>query len=66
MFSVMFSRDEYFVYILLSIQILLVVDKVHIAVVGDASNTVTDIRPTTNVGMRCSPGDAALFKAFTS
>ena len=30
MFSVMFSRDEYFVYILLSIQILLVVDKVHV------------------------------------
>ena len=37
MFSVMFSRDEYFFYILLSIQILLVVDKVHIAVIGDAS-----------------------------
>ena len=51
----MFSRDEYFVYILLSKQILLVGDKVHIAVVGDASNTVTDTRPTTNVGMRCSP-----------
>ena len=50
-----FSRDEYFVYILLSIQILLVVDKVHIAVVGDASYTFTDIRPTTNVGMRCIP-----------
>ena len=40
MFPVMFSRDEYFVYILLSIQILLVADKVHIAVVRDASNTV--------------------------
>ena len=51
----MFSRDEYFVYILLSIKILLVVDKVHIAVVGDASYTVTDTRLTTYVGMRCSP-----------
>ena len=51
----MFSPDEYFVYILWSIQILLVVDKAHIAVVGDASYTVTDTRPTTNVGMRCSP-----------
>ena len=55
MFSVMFSRDEYFVYILLSIQILLVVDKVHFAVVGDAFYTVIDTRPTTNVGMGCSP-----------
>ena len=55
MLSVMFSRDEYFVYIFLSIQIFLFVDKVHIAVVGDASYTVTDTRPTTNVGMRCSP-----------
>ena len=55
MFSVMFSRDEYFVYILLSIQILLVADKVHIAVVRDASYTVIDTRPTTNVDMRCSP-----------
>ena len=63
----MFSRDEYFVYILLSIQIHLVVDKVHIAVVGDASYTVTDIRPTTNVGMRCSPdwGVHQLIKPFT-
>ena len=51
----MFIQDEYFVYILLSIQILLVVDKVHIAVVGDASYTVTDTRPTTKVGMRCNP-----------
>ena len=51
----MLSRDEYFVYILLSIQIRLVVDKVHIAVVGDTSYTVTDTRPTTNVGMICSP-----------
>ena len=51
----LFSQYEYFVYILLSIQILLVVDKVHIAVVGDSSYTVTDTRPTTNVGMRCSP-----------
>ena len=34
---------------------LLVVDEVHIAVIGDASYTVTDTRPTTNVGMRCSP-----------
>ena len=40
---------------LLSIQILPVVDKVHIAVVGDASYTVIDTRPTTNVGMKCSP-----------
>ena len=55
MFSVMFSRGEYLVYILLSIQILLFVDKVHTAVVGDASYTVIDTRPTTNVGMRCSP-----------
>ena len=55
MFSVMFSRDEYFVYILLSTQIPLVVDEVHIAVIGDASYNVTDTRPTTNVGMRCSP-----------
>ena len=54
MFSVMFSWDEYFVYMLLSIKILLVVVKVHIAV-GDVSYTVTDTRPTTNVGMRCSP-----------
>ena len=51
----MFSRNEYFVYILLSMQIILVVDKVHFAVVGDASYTVTDTRPTTNVGMRCRP-----------
>ena len=51
----MFSGDEYIVYILLSMQILLVVDKVHIAVVRDASYTVTDTRPTTNAGMRCSP-----------
>ena len=55
MFFLMFSRDEYFVYILLSIQILLVVDKVHIAVIADAAYAVTDTRPTTNVGMRCSP-----------
>ena len=55
MSSVMFSHAEYFVYILLIMQILLVVDKVHIAVVGDVSYTVTDIRPTTKVGMRCSP-----------
>ena len=41
--------------ILLSIQILLVVDKVQFAVVGDTSYTVTDTRPTANVGMRCSP-----------
>ena len=51
----MFSRDEYFVYISLSIYILLVADKVHIVVVGDASYTVTDTRPTTKVGIRCSP-----------
>ena len=51
----MFSRDEYFVYIFLSKHILLVVDKVHNAAVGDTSYTVTDNRPTTNVGMRCSP-----------
>ena len=36
MFFVMFRRDEYFVYILLSIRILLVVDKVHI---GSASGS---------------------------
>ena len=52
MFSVMFSGDEYFDYILLSIQILLVVDKVHIAVIRDSSYTVTDTRPTTNAGMQ--------------
>ena len=49
MFSVMFSQDEYFVYILLSIHILLVADKVHIAVVGDASYTVIDIGIDTNI-----------------
>ena len=51
----MLSRDQYLVYLLLGIQIILVVDKVHIAVVGNASYTVTDTRPTTNVGMRCIP-----------
>ena len=61
MFSVMFSQDEYFVYILLSIQILLVVVKVHIAVVGDTSYTVTDTRPTKTLAW-----DAALIKAFIS
>ena len=61
MFSVMFSRDEYFVYILLSIQILLIVDKVHIAVVGDASYNVTDTRP-----LQMLAWDAVPIKAFTS
>ena len=57
----MFRWDEYFVYILLSIRILLVVDKVHIAVVGDASYTVTDTVPLQTLAW-----DAALIKAFTS
>ena len=61
MFSVMFSRDEYFVYILLSIQILLIVDKVHIAVVGDAFYNVTDTRP-----LQMLAWDAVPIKAFTS
>ena len=61
MFSVMFSRDEYFVYILLNIQILLFVDKVHIAVVGDAFYTVIDTVPLQTLAW-----DAALIKAFTS
>ena len=61
MFFVMFMREEYFVYILLSIRILLFVDKVHIAVVGDASYTVNDTVPLQTLAW-----DAALIKAFTS
>ena len=57
----MFSRDEYFVNIFFSIRILLVVDKVHIAVIGDAPYTVTDTRPLQTLAW-----DAALIKAFTS
>ena len=51
-FSIMLRRDEYFINISLSIQILLEANKVHLAVVGDASYTVTDMRRTTNVGKR--------------
>ena len=49
-FSITLRRDEYFVNILLSIQILFEANKVQLAVVGDASNTVTDMRRSTNVG----------------
>ena len=53
MFSVMFSRDEYLVSIVLSIQILLDGDKVQFAVVVETRPfSVTDTSPPTNVGMR--------------
>ena len=48
------SVDEYVVVVFLSIEIILVVDKVQFADVGYASYTVTDTPSTTNVGMRCS------------
>ena len=45
----------------------LVVDKVKFAAIGNASYTVTDTRPTTNVAMRCNPdyGVHQLIKPFT-
>ena len=66
-FSIVFRRDEYFVNILLSIDILLEVNKVQFAVVGDASYIVTDMRRTAIVGRRCSPDESIrqLIKAFT-
>ena len=56
----MLRRDEYFVYILLSIQILLDVDKVQFAVVGDTSYIVTDTRPLQTLAW-----EAAVMKALT-
>ena len=60
MFFVMLRRDEYFVYILLSIQILLDVDKVQFAVVEDTSYIVTDTRPLQTLAW-----EAAVMKALT-